>query len=214
MAFKLLDFGIPNYESNVKVLYQQAIENGKSYFIDDKEFVVYQAGHTKLLLVLCFDFAEDGETPINVVAHTFLDNEVRWHGTLQVTENGVFFDDGKQLLPVEVVHTPKDTIHTWLPMLYVDAIDFKKNESVFIPFESAFVVEDKAVQVVARLGKITPVVLSQLWVYSIVELFVGDRQLYCPVPRELIEEQMASFQEGTWCRIKGQLSLMKDWAMS
>lgn len=212
MAFRLLDFGIPDFDTNVNVLYKQAIEKGTSYFIGEKEYVVYDAG-AKLVLVFCFEFAEDGETPVNVTAHTFLNNEVRWQGKVQATAEGAFFSDDTKKLPVEVIHALEDDIITWIPMLYVDAMDFSKNESVFAQVESDIVALGDGVRLVARIGKITPIIISQLWVYSIVEVIVGRQRLYCPVPREKLEEQLSACSEGVWCEIHGHLSLMKDWMM-
>lgn len=211
MAFRLLDFGIPDYDSNVEVLYQRAVEKGESHFIGDKEFIVYEAGTTNMLLILCFEFDVDGETPKNVIAHTFLKNEVRWQGTIETTNTQSFFYDGQNKWPVEVIHPIEAQQKIWTPMLYIDKMDFSKNESVFASVESGIRAIDNDVKVIAKIGKITPIALSQLWIYSLVELWIGEKRLYAPVPREHIEDHIMDWQEGVWCEISGKLSLMKVW---
>ena len=78
MAFRMSDFGIPNYDTNVNVLYKNAVEHGESIPCGDEEYIRYRMSGTPLVVVLRFAFEKDGETPKNVIAHTFLENDVRW----------------------------------------------------------------------------------------------------------------------------------------
>ena len=60
MAFRLMDFGIPNFDTNVDYLYKTAVEHGESHVCDKEEYLVYRMADTPMLVVLRFQFEVDG----------------------------------------------------------------------------------------------------------------------------------------------------------
>ena len=105
MAFRMSDFGIPNYDTNVNVLYKNAVEHGESIPCGDEEYIRYRMSGTPLVVVLRFAFEKDGETPKNVIAHTFLENDVRWQsGVAEISGSQARVDRAENTLTAELVN--------------------------------------------------------------------------------------------------------------
>lgn len=217
MAFRLSDFGIPNYDTNVNVLYKNAVEHGESVRCGAEEYVLYHMKETPLMVVLRFIFKEDGETPEHVVAHTFLDNAVRWQEGVQTgTEGRALVLRGSGWLKAEVVN-PSAAGSDYTPMLFADSVrfgptrltvgaDMVQPEGVLVPAGG----ED--VQLLARVVSVKPVVMSKLWLFSVVELALDQGHLCVPVSRDVLEKQLSVCNEGDLCFLSGKLSLLRAWA--
>ena len=126
MAFRMSDFGIPNYDTNVNVLYKNAVEHGESIPCGDEEYIRYRMSGTPLVVVLRFAFEKDGETPKNVIAHTFLENDVRWQsGVAEISGSQARVDRAGNTLTAELVN-PGAAGQGYSPMLYADSVRFGK----------------------------------------------------------------------------------------
>ena len=216
MAFRMSDFGIPNYDTNVNVLYKNAVEHGESIPCGDEEYIRYRMSGTPLVVVLRFAFEKDGETPKNVIAHTFLENDVRWQsGVAEISGSQARVDRAGNTLTAELVN-PGAAGQGYSPMLYADSVRFGKTRedlqaSIFLQ-EGILTPDPKGgVQLLARVKKITPVMKSQLWLFSAVELALDAGSVFVPVSRDIMEKQLASASVGDLCVLTGQLSLLKDW---
>lgn len=216
MAFRMSDFGIPNYDTNVNVLYKNAVEHGESIPCGDEEYIRYRMSGTPLVVVLRFAFEKDGETPKNVIAHTFLENDVRWQsGVAEISGSQARVDRAGNTLTAELVN-PGAAGQGYSPMLYADSVRFGKTRedlqaSIFLQ-EGILTPDPKGgVQLLARVKKITPVMKSQLWLFSAVELALDAGSIFVPVSRDIMEKQLATASVGDLCVLTGQLSLLKDW---
>ena len=216
MAFRMSDFGIPNYDTNVNVLYKNAVEHGESIPCGDEEYIRYRMSGTPLVVVLRFAFEKDGETPKNVIAHTFLENDVRWQsGVAEISDSQARVDRAGNALTAELVN-PGAAGQGYSPMLYADSVRFGKTRedlqaSIFLQ-EGILTPDPKGgVQLLARVKKITPVMKSQLWLFSAVELALDAGSIFVPVSRDIMEKQLATASVGDLCVLTGQLSLLKDW---
>ena len=216
MAFRMSDFGIPNYDTNVNVLYKNAVEHGESIPCGDEEYIRYRMSGTPLVVVLRFAFEKDGETPKNVIAHTFLENDVRWQsGVAEISGSQARVDRAGNALTAELVN-PGAAGQGYSPMLYADSVRFGKTRedlqaSIFLQ-EGILTPDPKGgVLLLARVNKITPVMKSQLWLFSAVELALDAGSIFVPVSRDIMEEQLAAASVGDLCVLTGQLSLLKDW---
>ena len=216
MAFRMSDFGIPNYDTNVNVLYKNAVEHGESIPCGDEEYIRYRMSGTPLVVVLRFAFEKDGETPKNVIAHTFLENDVRWQsGVAEISGSQARVDRAGNALTAELVN-PGAAGQGYSPMLYADSVRFGKTRedlqtSIFLQ-EGILTPDPKGgVQLLARVKKITPVMKSQLWLFSAVELALDAGSIFVPVSRDIMEKQLAVASVGDLCVLTGQLSLLKDW---
>lgn len=216
MAFRMSDFGIPNYDTNVNVLYKNAVEHGESIPCGDEEYIRYRMSGTPLVVVLRFAFEKDGETPKNVIAHTFLENDVRWQsGVAEISDSQARVDRAGNTLTAELVN-PGAAGQGYSPMLYADSVRFGKTRedlqaSIFLQ-EGILTPDPKGgVQLLARVKKITPVMKSQLWLFSAVELALDAGSIFVPVSRDIMEKQLAAASVGDLCVFTGQLSLLKDW---
>lgn len=216
MAFRMSDFGIPNYDTNVNVLYKNAVEHGESIPCGDEEYIRYRMSGTPLVVVLRFAFEKDGETPKNVIAHTFLENDVRWQsGVAEISGSQARVDRAGNTLTAELVN-PGAAGQGYSPMLYADSVRFGKTRedlqaSIFLQ-EGILTPDPKGgVQLLARVKKITPVMKSQLWLFSAVELALDAGSIFVPVSRDIMEKQLAAARVGDLCVLTGQLSLLKDW---
>ena len=126
MAFRMSDFGIPNYDTNVNVLYKNAVEHGESIPCGDEEYIRYRMSGTPLVVVLRFAFEKDGETPKNVIAHTFLENDVRWQrGVAETSDSQARVERAGNTLTAELVN-PGAAGQGYSPMLYADSVRFGK----------------------------------------------------------------------------------------
>lgn len=216
MAFRMSDFGIPNYDTNVNVLYKNAVEHGESIPCGDEEYIRYRMSGTPLVVVLRFAFEKDGETPKNVIAHTFLENDVRWQsGVAEISDSQARVDRAGNALTAELVN-PGAAGQGYSPMLYADSVRFGKTRedlqaSIFL--QGGILTPDPkgGVQLLARVKKITPVMKSQLWLFSAVELALDAGSIFVPVSRDIMEKQLAAARVGDLCVLTGQLSLLKDW---
>ena len=216
MAFRMSDFGIPNYDTNVNVLYKNAVEHGESIPCGDEEYIRYRMSGTPLVVVLRFAFEKDGETPKNVIAHTFLENDVRWQsGVAEISGSQARVDRAGNALTAELVN-PGAAGQGYSPMLYADSVRFGKTRedlqaSIFLQ-EGILTPDPKGgVQLLARVKKITPVMKSQLWLFSAVELALDAGSIFVPVSRDIMEKQLAAASVGDLFVLTGQLSLLKDW---
>lgn len=216
MAFRMSDFGIPNYDTNVNVLYKNAVEHGESIPCGDEEYIRYRMSGTPLVVVLRFAFEKDGETPKNVIAHTFLENDVRWQsGVAEISGSQARVDRAGNTLTAELVN-PGAAGQGYSPMLYADSVRFGKTRedlqaSIFLQ-EGILTPDPKGgVQLLARVKKITPVMKSQLWLFSAVELALDAGSIFVPVSRDIMGKQLAAASVGDLCVLTGQLSLLKDW---
>ena len=216
MAFRMSDFGIPNYDTNVNVLYKNAVEHGESIPCGDEEYIRYRMSGTPLVVVLRFAFEKDGETPKNVIAHTFLENDVRWQsGVAETSDSQARVDRAGNTLIAELVN-PGAAGQGYSPMLYADSVRFGKTRedlqaSIFLQ-EGILTPDPKGgVQLLARVKKITPVMKSQLWLFSAVELALDAGSIFVPVSRDIMEKQLAAASVSDLCVLTGQLSLLKDW---
>ena len=216
MAFRMSDFGIPNYDTNVNVKYKNAVEHGESIPCGDEEYIRYRMSGTPLVVVLRFAFEKDGETPKNVIAHTFLENDVRWQsGVAESSGSQARVDRAGNTLTAELVN-PGAAGQGYSPMLYVDSVRFGKTRedlqaSIFLQ-EGILTPDPKGgVQLLARVKKITPVMKSQLWLFSAVELALDAGSIFVPVSRDIMEKQLAAASVADLCVLTGQLSLLKDW---
>lgn len=216
MAFRMSDFGIPNYDTNVNVLYKNAVEHGESIPCGDEEYIRYRMSGTPLVVVLRFAFEKDGETPKNVIAHTFLENDVRWQsGVAEISGSQARVDRAGNTLTAELVN-PGAAGQGYSPMLYADSVRFGKTRedlqaSIFLQ-EGILTPDPKGgVQLLARVKKITPVMKSQLWLFSAVELALDAGSIFVPVSRDIMEKQLVAASVGDLCVLTGQLSLLKDW---
>lgn len=216
MAFRMSDFGIPNYDTNVNVLYKNAVEHGESIPCGDEEYIRYRMSGTPLVVVLRFAFEKDGETPKNVIAHTFLENDVRWQsGVAESSGSQARVERAGNTLTAELVN-PGAAGQGYSPMLYADSVRFGKTRedlqaSIFL--QEGILIPDPqgGVQLLARVKKITPVMKSQLWLFSAVELALDAGSIFVPVSRDIMEKQLAAASIGDLCALAGQLSLLKDW---
>lgn len=218
MAFRLSDFGIPNYDTNVNVLYKNAVEHGRSVLCGAEEYVIYRLGDTPMETVLRFDFENDGETPRNVTAHTFLDSAVRWQDGVQENADGqALVMRGGVWLHAEVIN-PGAPGGAYAPMLFADVARFGPTRLTvgadMIVQEGALVPNSAGgVSLLARVRAIKPVVQSQLWLFSVVTLALDDGStIVVPVSRDILEKQLADANVDALCRVEGSLSLRKDWA--
>lgn len=216
MAFRMSDFGIPNYDTNVNVLYKNAVEHGESIPCGDEEYIRYRMSGTPLVVVLRFAFEKDGETPKNVIAHTFLENHVRWQsGVAEISDSQARVERAGNALTAELIN-PGAAGQGYSPMLYADSVRFGKTRedlqtSIFLQ-EGILTPDPKGgVQLLARVKKITPVMKSQLWLFSAVELALDAGSIFVPVSRDIMEKQLAVASVGDLCVLTGQLSLLKDW---
>lgn len=217
MAFRLMDFGIPNFDTNVDYLYKTAVEHGESHVCDNEEYLVYRMSDTPMLVVLRFQFEEDGETPANVVAHTFLDSDVRWF------ENGVLSEDsqGASVLDVDLwkkaeIINPTAQGNCYIPMMFPDQVKFGRTpiscDADYTYTEGQFVVGDgEILKLLARVESVTPMIVSKLWLFSVVRLKTEYGVLDVTVGRDTMEKQLDFCNVGDLCFIQGPLSLMKTW---
>ena len=67
------------------------------------------------------------------------------------------------------------------------------------------------VELLGRIKSIKPVIMSKLWLFSVIELQLGDAEIFAPVSRDILEKQMSVCNEGDLCHITGSLSLLKSW---
>ena len=217
MAFRLEDFGIPAYDTNVNFLYKHAVETGESISVGDEEYVVAKVGDTPVQLVLRFGFENDGETPKEVVAHTFLKNPVRWEeGIKEEGEGRALVQKGAAWLRAEVINDSAQG-KGYTPMIYPEKIGFGKTplaagceglmqEGVLAPGI------DGAVSLLARVVHVQPIIMSKLWVFSVVELALDEGSLFVPVARDVMEGMLKECTEGDLCYLSGPLTLKKTWA--
>ena len=216
MAFRLMDFGIPNFDTNVNYLYKTTVEHGESHVCGDEEYLVYRMSDTPMIVVLRFQFEEDGDTPKSVVAHTFMDNDIRWKEGVQLSEGGnaVIMNDG-MWLKAEVVN-PSASGDTFIPMLFADSVKFGRTpiscDADYTYTEGKLVPgADGGVQLLARVERVTPMIVSKLWLFSVVRLQVGDGFIEVPVGRDDMEKQLDFCNVGDLCFVQGPLALMKTW---
>lgn len=216
MAFRLSDFGIPNYDTNVNVLYKNAVEHGQSIACGDEEYVVYRIGHTPVVVVLRFVYENDGETPEQVTAHTFMENTVRWQDGIQCDEKGqaLVMSEGAWL-KAEVIN-PNAAGQEYIPMLFADVARFGPTRltagaDMLMPEGQLTPSAEGGVELLARVKSIKPIVMSKLWLFSVIELQLGDQEIFVPVSRDILEKQMSACNEGALCYVTGSLSLMKTW---
>lgn len=216
MAFRLSDFGIPNYDTNVNVLYKNAVEHGQSIVCGEEEYVVYRIGKTPVVVVLRFVFGDDGETPEHVTAHTFMENAVRWHDGIQCDEQGqaLVMSEGAWL-KAEVIN-PNAAGKEYIPMLFADVARFGPTRltagaDMLVPEGKLTPSAEGGVELLARVKSIKPIVMSKLWLFSVIELQLGDGEIFVPVSRDILEKQISVCNEGALCYATGSLSLMKTW---
>lgn len=217
MAFRLSDFGIPNYDTNVNVLYKNAVAYGESVRCGAEEYVLYHMKDTPLMVVLRFLFKEDGETPERVIAHTFLDNAVHWQdGVQEGNDARALILRGGAWLKAEIIN-PSAAGSSYTPMLFADSVrfgptrltvgaDMVQPEGVLVPAGG------DNMQLLARVVRVQPVVMSKLWLFSVVELALDEGTLCVPVSRDVLEKQLSVCNEGDLCFVSGQLSLLKAWS--
>lgn len=216
MAFRMSDFGIPNYDTNVNVLYQNAVAHGESILCGEEEYLHYRLGKTPLVAVLRFIFEADGETPKHVTAHTFLENDVRWcTGVTPDTTDSARVTRGDHVLNAELIN-PTATGDAYTPMLFADSVRFGADRaaveaSIFLQEGVLTPNPEGGVALMARVQRITPVAMSGLWLFSVVELALTDGSIALPVCRDIMEKQLASANIGALCAVRGSLSLLRDW---
>lgn len=220
MAFRLMDFGIPNFDTNVDFLYKTAIEHGTSYIYDQEEYVVYRLNDTPALVVLHFTFEADGETPKECVAHTFLDNEVRWQDALSVAADGTtMLTHAGWTVPVEVINASVEG-NTYVPMLFADDVCFGGNRfevraNLSVQEGALMPMEDGRVQLFARIEGVTPIIMSKLWMFSVLRLKLEDGTdhgtVEVVVGRDMLEKHIQDCEVGGYCFLHGPMALMKLW---
>lgn len=220
MAFRLMDFGIPNFDTNVDFLYKTAIEHGTSYLYDQEEYVVYRLNDTPALVVLHFTFEADGETPKECVAHTFLDNDICWQDSVETTADGknILTHAGWQV-PVEIINESIPGA-TYIPMLFADDVCFGGNrfevraklsvqEGVLMPMD------DGRVQLMARIESVKPIIMSKLWMFSVLRLKLEDGTdhgvVEVVIGRDMMEKEIQACEVGGYCFLHGPMALMKAW---
>ena len=217
MAFRLSDFGIPSFDTNVDYLYKHAVEHGESIPCGEEEFVVYRMQDTPFMVVLRFAFEADGETPRAVTAHTFLDNPVRWQEGVKASGGGrALVMLGGAWIAAELINEGAGGA-AFMPMLYADAIRFGQTRlavgaDMLMPEGELAPDLGGGVQALARVRSVKPVVVGKLWLFSVVELALGEGSLFVPVSRDVMEPRIHDCSEGALCYINGSLSLMADWA--
>lgn len=215
MAFRMSDFGIPNYDTNVNVLYQNAVEHGESVVCGEEEYLVYQMPGTPLLVVLRFSYGEDGETPEKVVAHTFLDNDAHWQEGVQEGAAGqAILPTNAGWLKAEVIN-PTASGHGYTPMLFAESVRFGENALLSARLagleEGVLTPNQEGVALLAKILRVQPVVKSGLWLFSAVTLQLAEGTLSVPVSRDIMEPLLKTCSEGGLCHVTGGLSLLKDW---
>lgn len=216
MAFRMSDFGIPNYDTNVNVLYKNAVAHGESVVCGKEEYLFYHMAGTPLVVVLRFQFREDGETPAQVIAHTFLENDIHWaQDSIREAGDGqaVVLHDGNQL-EAEVVN-PTAAGAGYTPMLFAESLAFGADAiaEASDAERTAGVMEElnKGVALLAKVTQVQPVVKSGLWLFSVVTLALNEGSIAMPVSRDIMEAQLKDCKKGDYCYVKGMLSLLKDW---
>ena len=220
MAFRLMDFGIPNFDSNVDFLYKKAVEHGTSYICGDEEYLVYRLNDTPALIVLHFIFEADGETPKKCIAHTFLENTIHWEDPVVIGENGeATITHADWTVPAEVINANAEG-HAYSPMLYADEVRFGQNRlevraNLSVKEGALMPLEDGTVQLLARIEEVTPVIMSKLWMFSVIRLKLEDGQkdscIELIVGRDEMENKIQYCDRGSYCYLKGPLVLLKDW---
>lgn len=218
MAFRLSDFGIPSFDTNVDFLYKRAVAQGESVLCGDEEFVVYHMPETPFMVVLRFEFESDGETPQHVTAHTFLDNPVRWQEGVKAAGDGrALVMRGGAWLQAELINGEAEG-PAFMPMLYADAIRFGASRLAVgadMLMQEGVLAPDLGggVQLLARVAHVQPVVVGKLWLFSVVTLTLSDGTALCvPVSRDVMEPRIHDCSEGALCYVNGSLALMRDWA--
>ena len=68
------------------------------------------------------------------------------------------------------------------------------------------------VELLARVKHVQPIVLSTLWVFSVVELETAEGNFFLPVSRDVLEKMLDACNVGDLCYVCGPLSLEKAWA--
>ena len=217
MAFRLMDFGIPNFDTNVDYLYKTAVEHGESHVCGNEEYLVYRMNHTPMLVVLRFQFEEDGETPANVIAHTVLDSALRWPREMVQSVEGdhVVIMDGGMWFNAELIN-PSAEGDEYIPTIYPDQVKFGRTpiscDADYTYTEGKFVPgTDGNVQLLARVEAVTPMIVSKLWLFSVVRLKTEKGLIDVTVGRDAMEKQLDFCNVGDLCFIQGPLSLMKTW---
>lgn len=215
MAFRLIDFGIPGYDTNVNVLYKHTVETGESHICGDEEYMVAHIADTPVELVLRFSFEEDGQTPKEVIAHTFLDNPTRWQEGIKEEGEQAKITRGAVTLTAEIIN-PTALGTAYKPMLYPKKVGFGTNafeagcEKLML--EGVMVPKGDEVELLARVKHVQPIVLSTLWVFSVVELETAEGNSFVPVSRDVLEKMLDACNVGDLCYVCGPLSLEKTWA--
>ncbi|MDO4280544.1 MAG: hypothetical protein Q4C56_02835 [Peptococcaceae bacterium] len=212
MAFNLSAFGIPNYDTNVNVLYQHAVEHGESTVYEGGEYVMSPIAKTPVRLLLDFVYERDGETPKSVIAHTFLENAVRWPlARLQGAGDARTVQCGRARVHAELVN-PQAAGEALMPMLYADRVEFSASKPIHAELAllaEQLVAKEEGVVLLSEVRSVQPVILSKLWIFSVVELALQEGSIFLPVARDTMERQLAECQVGSTCYVQGQLSLMK-----
>ena len=104
MAFRMSDFGIPNYDTNVNVLYKNAVEHGESIPCGDEEYIRYRMSGTPSSSCCALPSKKTAK-PENVIAHTFLENDVRWQsGVAEISGSQARVDRAGNTLTAELVN--------------------------------------------------------------------------------------------------------------
>lgn len=215
MAFRLLDLGIPEYDTNVKALYTHAVTHGRSHLAADQEYVEDAVGKTDARVILHYYYEDDGETPREVEAHTFLNSASRWPSSALAAEGHEIMLDGA-CLPAEVINATLPT--AWLmPMLWADQVTFAMEAAAFgldgtqAKLGRAFL-GDEGIRITARVADIRPQVTSGLWLFSAVEMeLAGGGRLVMPVSRDEMEDQLAASDIGGFVQAQGKLSVRYLW---
>ena len=217
MAFRLMDFGIPNFDTNVDYLYKTAVEHGESHVCDKEEYLVYRMADTPMLVVLRFQFEADGETPANVIAHTFLDSNLRWSKDMvQLTDGdratvmlgGMWFN-------AEVIN-PSAQGNAFMPTIFPEQVKFGRTpiscDADYTYTEGKVVPGSESnVQLLARVESITPQIVSKLWLFSVVRLKTENGSIDITVSRDALEKHLDFCNVGDLCFVQGPLSLMETW---
>lgn len=215
MAFRLLELGIPNYDTNVKALYTHAVDHGKSYLGGGQEYVEDAVGKTDARLILHYYFEDDGETPQSVEAHTFVTSACRLPAAALDAGSSELVLDGSRL-PVDVVNASLASDRL-MPMLWADRVTFSMEAAAFgLDGTGAALgrclLDGDGIRITARVADIRPQVTGGLWLFSAVDLeLAGGGRLVMPVGRDDMEDQLAASDIGGFVQAHGSLSVRYLW---
>lgn len=218
MAFRLLDLGIPNFDTNVNVLYRHAVEHGKSHLLPGEEYVVDRIGKSDAVVILHYLYEDDGETPRAVEAHTFIESDCRWQdASVRAEGRACSLEPGSELLPVELINGGAAGSGVLIPILYADEVTFALHAAdLGISEQDAacgrLLAAGEDVCLTAQVADIRPQIVSGIWLYSTVRLCLAEgRGIVMPVCRDTMDDQLAQSEAGGWVRVRGKLSARYLW---